>query len=164
MLTPFNQNWRTTHVEHSLALANTVSTGGSFSTPSGAIRNSQIWARAGFRGLGNVQGFGPMMTFPGAGMDGYPLNWQRAGLYGVGCGCGCDGGCSHGLGQLDLFSSWDISTWGIGEWALLGLGFIGLMSVFSTTKKGAQAVGGAISKRQDRPKKRRELKAELKEL
>lgn len=100
MLTPFNQNWRTTRRPFSLALANTVTTGVSFDTPSGAIRNSQIWASAGFRG------FGPVMTFPGAGMDG------------IGCGCGCGGGCSSGMGQL--------SSWGPTEWIVIGLVVAGL--------------------------------------
>jgi hypothetical protein len=67
------QNWRTSTLPFSLALKNTVNTGVSFDTPSGAIANSQRWASAGFRG------FGPVMTFPGAGMDG------------MGCGCGCGG-------------------------------------------------------------------------
>ena len=88
MLTAFNQNWHTTHLPFSLALANTVNTGGSFDTPSGAIRNSQIWASAGFRGLG------PTLTFPGAGMDG------------LGCGCACVQGCSQGFGQLSSSTEW----------------------------------------------------------
>lgn len=80
MLTPFDQNWRTSLLPFSLALANAVNTGGSFSTPSGAARNSKIWASAGFRGLG------PTLTFPGgAGMDGLG-----------GCGCGCGGTGSAG--------------------------------------------------------------------
>ena len=84
MLTAFNQNWHTTNLPYSLALANTVNTGGSFTTSSGAVRNSKIWASAGFRGLG------PVLTFPGAGMDG------------MGCGCGCGGGCGHGSGLSGL--------------------------------------------------------------
>ena len=96
MLTSFDQNWHTTHRPFSLALANTVSTGVSFDTPSGAIRNSQIWARAGFRGLG------PVLTFPGG-----------AGLDGIGCGCGCAGGCSGGMGQGQVSGST--------EWILFGL-------------------------------------------
>ena len=112
MLTPFNQNWRTTHKPFSLALANTVNTGVSFSTPSGAIRNSQIWARAGFRG------FGPVMTFPGAGMDNVqgfgqlPLNYVRAGFAGVGCGCNC------GMGDI-LNLPPGVSFWSIAGVAVL---------------------------------------------
>lgn len=143
MLTAFNQNWRTTHLPHSLALANTVNTGGSFSTPSGAIRNSQIWASAGFRG------FGPTMTFPGAGLDG------------IGCGCGCNGR-SAGMGQL--FSSWDISTWGWPEWTVVGLGLYTVFSVFSTTKRGVASVTDVVRKRRTRARRRRQLKTELSEL
>ena len=76
MLTPFNQNWRTSTLPFSLALANTVNTGVSFSTPSGAIANSQRWASRGF------QGYGPRIQYgPGAGLDG------------LGCGCGGGDGC-----------------------------------------------------------------------
>jgi len=113
MLTAFNQNWRTTNLAHSLALANTVTTGVSFTTPSGAIRNSQIWGSAGFRG------FGPVMTFPGAGMDGLgqmPLNYQRAGFFGVGCGCNC----SPGMGDFIPSNAFaGIPWWLVGAGALL---------------------------------------------
>jgi hypothetical protein len=72
-----NQRWRTTGLPYSLALTNTVNTGGSWTTPSRAVANQKTWASAGFRG------FGPTMTFPGgSGMDGM--------------GCGCGGGCGCG--------------------------------------------------------------------
>lgn len=80
MLYPFNQNWRVSPKPFSLALSNAVNTGVSFDTPSGTIANQKAWAAAGFRGLG---GYGPKMTFPGAGLDG------------GGCGCGCNGGGSN---------------------------------------------------------------------
>lgn len=99
MIFNFPQNWRTSLLPHSLSLANRVNTGGSFSTPSGAIQNSKIWASAGFRG------FGPVMTFPGAGMDG------------MGCGCGCDGGGGGSnllLYALAGFGLWRLFTRGGG--------------------------------------------------
>jgi hypothetical protein len=65
----------------SLSLKNSVNTGVSFDTPSGAIAQAQRWAAAGFRG------YGPTRTFPGAGMDG------------MGCGCGCGGGCNGSGGN-----------------------------------------------------------------
>jgi len=82
MLFPFPSEWRTTLLPFSLALKDTVNTGVTFDTPSGAIAESQRWATAGFRG------FGPRMVFPGAGMDG------------LGCECGCNGGggCNGGNG------------------------------------------------------------------
>jgi hypothetical protein len=83
MIFPFPQNWRTSLKPHSLSLMNTVNTGTTFTTPSGAMENSKIWASAGFRG------FGPTMTFPGAGMDGM--------------GCGCGGGGGHLLWALGGF-------------------------------------------------------------
>ena len=143
MITAFDQNWHTTRLPYSLALANTVNTGGSFSTSSGAVRNSKIWASAGFRGLG------PVLTFPGAGMDG------------MGCGCGCNGK-SAGMGQI--FGSWDVSTWGFPEWALIGLGLYVAFSVLSTTKRSVAAVTGVVRKRRTRIRRRRQLKQELKEL
>lgn len=103
MLTPFDQNWHTTHRPFSLALANTVSTGVSFDTPSGAIRNSQIWARAGFRGLG------PVLTFPGG-----------AGMDGIGCGCGCGGSCSSGIGQLSGSTGWILLGLAVAGWWYFG--------------------------------------------
>lgn len=94
MIIPHNQNWRTTLLPFSLALKNTVNTGVSFDTSSGAIANSQRWASAGFRG------YGPVMSFPGAGMDG------------MGCGCGCDGADGGGNPLLWLLA-------GLGIWGLL---------------------------------------------
>jgi hypothetical protein len=83
-----NQRWRTTFLPYSLALTNTVNTGGSYMTSSGTIPNQKIWASAGFRG------FGPTMTFPGG-----------SGMDGMGCGCGCKGTCGcqdsgGGLGSM----------------------------------------------------------------
>src|SRR5215813_2663007 len=83
MLFPFPSEWRTTLLPFSLALKDTVNTGVTFDTPSGAIAESQRWATAGFRG------FGPRMVFPGAGMDGL----------GCECGGGCGGGCNGGGGR-----------------------------------------------------------------
>lgn len=149
MLTPFNQNWRTTLLPFSLALKNTVNTGVSFTTPSGAIANSQRWASAGFRG------FGPVMTFPGAGMDG------------VGCHC-------KGMGQVDPSTPVDttgmpvpvqnimsaFSSFGGTEWIILGvLGYM-LFSTFSTTKRGVGAVTGAVQRRRSKVRRRREREME----
>jgi hypothetical protein len=88
MIFPFPQNWRTSLLPFSLALKNTVNTGVSFDTASGAIANSQRWASRGF------QGFGPRMQYPGAGMDG------------LGCGCGCDSGSGLPLLLLGAALYW----------------------------------------------------------
>lgn len=81
MIHPWNQNWRTSQLPFSLALANTVNTGVSFDTPSRGIAERQRWASRGF------QGYGPRIQYPvGAGMDGL----------GCGCECGGSGGCGHG--------------------------------------------------------------------
>lgn len=95
MIYPFPQNWQTTARPFSLALTNAVSTGVSYSTPSGTVPNQKRWASAGFRG------FGPTMTFPGG-----------SGLDGMGCGCGCDGNGGGSTLLLCLLA-------GLGIWALI---------------------------------------------
>lgn len=92
MIFAFPQNWRTSLQRHTLSLANTVNTGVTFDTPSGAIQNSKTWASAGFRG------FGPTMTFPGAGMDGV--------------GCGCNGGGNGGSNFL-LYVFAGLGVWNL---------------------------------------------------
>ena len=115
MLAPFNQNWRTSSLPFSLALQNTVNTGGSYVTPSGTVANQKYWASRGF------QGYGPLIQYgPGAGMDG------------VGCGCNCGGNCGMGGLTFDgtglfgtgLFSG-DVSSWGLWE------GIAGLIGVYA---------------------------------
>ena len=158
MLTAFNQNWRTTDLPFSLALANRVTTGVSFSTPSGAIRNSQIWASAGFRG------FGPVMTFPGAG----------AGMDGMGCGCGCAG---RGLSGLTMDGTGLLGTglfcwppfggdgscnWGMAELIAGAIGFYALYSMFRTSKTmHTELAGAAVRRRKRRAAKYRERAKKL---
>src|SRR5215471_11529185 len=92
-----DQRWRTTTLPFSLALKNTVNTGVSFDTPSGAIAQSQRFAAAGFRGLGQYgvrSGLGQYGVRSG--------QWIRGGLSGLGCGCGCCGGGSDGTIPLLL--------------------------------------------------------------
>lgn len=50
-------------------------------------------------------------------------------------GLGC--GCHNGLGLFD--GGLDPSTWGVGEFAAVGLGAFALFSMFSTTKRGYRA-------------------------
>lgn len=95
MIYPFPQNWRTSLTPFSLSLANAVSTGVSYTTPSRTVPNQKRWASAGFRG------FGPTMTFPGG-----------SGLDGMGCGCGCGGNGNNLL--LYLLA-------GLGIWSLIGV-------------------------------------------
>lgn len=82
MLFPHAQNWRTSQLPYSLSLANSLHTGVTFDTASGAVAESQRWASRG------MQGHGPRVQYPNRGMDG------------LGCGCGCDGGGGDGLGLL----------------------------------------------------------------
>jgi hypothetical protein len=65
----------------------------------------------------------------------------------TGCGCGgtcggCGGGHSHPANGLGLFDSADISTWGVGEWGVIGVGAYLLWSVFTDTKKVSRKVQG----------------------
>lgn len=61
----------------------------------------------------------------------------------AGCGCGCSGDCGvsgltmdgTGLFGSGLFSEgFDVSTWGMGEYMLLGLAAYTLYALTSTTK------------------------------
>ena len=52
MIVPYRQEWHITPAAHSLALANTVSTGGSWSTDSGVIGTQKRFAAAGLQGIG----------------------------------------------------------------------------------------------------------------
>jgi hypothetical protein len=68
---------------------------------------------------------------------------SSAGLGGCGCGGSC-GGCGghghkHGIG---LFDSTDFATWGMGEWATIGVGAYLLFSLIGDTKR----VGGRVRK------------------
>lgn len=49
-------------------------------------------------------------------------------------GLGC---CRDGLGLFD--GGLDFSTWGVGEWAAVGVGAFALYSMFSTSKRGYRA-------------------------
>ena len=75
-----------------------------------------------------------------------------SGLGGCGCGGKC-GGCgthSHGVGQITLFSSTDISQWGVGEWAAIAVGAFLLMKIVSGTKRTARSVKSYTRKRRKR--------------
>lgn len=85
MIFPHAQNWRISDLPFSLSLANSVNTGGSYTTKSGTIANQKWWAARGF------QGYGPKIQYPGG-----------AGMDGLGCHCGCGGGCGHGGGGVDM--------------------------------------------------------------
>ena len=125
------QNWRTSSLPWSLALRNTVNTGTSFDTSSGAVGNSKFWATRG------MQGHGPITQYPGAGMDG------------LGCGCGCAGkcGCGGGMSGLTFDGTgllgtglFGTSPWDWGEWAAIGLGAYMVLSTVLTTRAGAGRV------------------------
>ena len=78
---------------------------------------------------------------------------------GMGClGLCCGGGC--GLGLFD--SGFDVSQWGIGEYAVLAAGLYVAFSVFSTTKRGVAAAREFPGKR--RRSKAARLRAQAKEL
>jgi hypothetical protein len=90
--------------------------------------------------------------------------WVIGGDRGMGCAgeCGCKGTC-NGLGRMGmgLFDSTDFSTWGIGEYAAIGLGLYLLYSLFSDTK----AVAGSVKKRyrrsQSASRRKKQLQQEL---
>lgn len=71
-----------------------------------------------------------------------------SGFSGCGCGGKCGGCGDHGVGQATgvfgsgLFSSTDISQWGIGEWALVGVGLYVAGSIFGDVKSGVGSYRG----------------------
>ena len=87
-----------------------------------------------------------------------------AGYRGMGCP-GCGGRC-QGLGRtrgLGLFDSMDFTTWGVGEWAVIGLGLFVLYSVFSTTKRGVKSAGRKIRSRATRKRRKEQLRRRIAE-
>jgi hypothetical protein len=98
-----------------------------------------------------------MMTF-------YPPPYGFASGMGHCCeSCASGGSCSghdhHGMGQL--FESTDISQWGMGEWAVIGLGGLGAIYALSLLGKGASGVRSYGRKRASRARKRAALQSEL---
>jgi hypothetical protein len=102
---------------------------------------------------------------------------RGTGVSGCGCGgtCGgCGGGHSHGMGQDDsttaapttlnlgtLFSSGlDFTSWGIGEWAIAGLGAYLVISLFSDVSKGTKKVTRSVSSARRRARKKKQLQEE----
>lgn len=152
MIFPRYQNWRTSQLPFSISLANRVNTGVSFDTPSGGIAERARWARRG------MQGWGPRLQYPGAGMDGM-------GHYHHDCGCGCGGAGTCGSSGLGLFDSGlDYTGWGFPEFAIvIGVGMFALYSMFSTTKRGVKSgylgLEGAAQRRRKRRAARYRAKA-----
>jgi hypothetical protein len=64
---------------------------------------------------------------------------RPGGLSGCGCGGKC-GGCGHKHG-VGLFDSTDFSTWGIGEYAAIGLGIYMLGSIMGDFGRAKKKVG-----------------------
>ena len=76
--------------------------------------------------------------------------WKSSGLGCGGGGCSCGGTCGGGLGQTTgglfgtgLFQSADPSTWGVGEWATIGIGGFLAISAVNTS----QTVGKRLRRR-----------------
>lgn len=59
---------------------------------------------------------------------------------GVGCGCGgsCGGACHGGLGLFD--SGLDLSQWGLGEWAAVGIGVYLVTSLMGDAGRAGRKV------------------------
>jgi hypothetical protein len=145
MLMPRQQNWRTSTLPFSLALQNTVNTGVSFDTSSGAIANSQRWAARGF------QGYGPWIQYGrSAGMDGIGCNCQR--------GMGSLTFDGSGLFGTGLFGD----TWGVPETVGVLIGLYALYSMFYTTKQTKTRLEASAQRR--RVKKAARLRAKAKRL
>ena len=80
-----------------------------------------------------------------------------------GLGCGdCGGTC--GCAGLGLFDSSDFNDWGFAEWATVAVVAWGLISMFTTTKRGVSKLSGTVRKSRARSKRKAKLKKELAEL
>jgi hypothetical protein len=53
--------------------------------------------------------------------------------------CAHGGTCSGGMGLFE--SGMDFTTWGVGEWAIVGVGLYAGLSLLGDTKRGAARVG-----------------------
>ena len=60
-------------------------------------------------------------------------------LAGMGCGS-CGGNCGRCKQGLGLFDSMDFTTWGLGEWALVGIGAYLVLSIAGDTRRVASSV------------------------
>lgn len=68
-------------------------------------------------------------------------------MMGLGCGSGCTcGGTCSKLG-LGLFDSADWTTWGLAEWATIGVGFYLGMSILGDLGRGARGVKKTFRRR-----------------
>lgn len=82
------------------------------------------------------------------------------------CGCGCSGTCecaaASGLGLFD--SGFDLTQWGIAEWATVGIGLYLATSLFGDVKR----VGGRLGRRrrasQSKSRRREQLQRQLEAL
>jgi hypothetical protein len=76
----------------------------------------------------------------------------------------------RGMGQdttspfATLFASTDFTQWGIGEWALIGLGIYVAAKLFSDVSRGTRKVKRSLSSRRKRGKKKQSLLRQLEKL
>ena len=61
-------------------------------------------------------------------------------------GLGC--GCNKGMGLFD--SGFDISTWSIGEWSIVGIAVYAVLSMFFTTSRAVGRVRALPGERRKR--------------
>lgn len=78
----------------------------------------------------------------------FNVEWPYQKNKGMGCagGCGCGGTCGddHGMG---LFDSADPTTWGVGEYGVLGIGgYLAYKLVEDAKKVGRSVKGGRVRK------------------
>lgn len=79
---------------------------------------------------------------------GFAAELGKSNCSGMGdCGCGgkCGGCGDKGMGQL--FESTDISTWGPGEWAVLGVSGLAVISLMNSITSGVKTVRKTIRRK-----------------
>jgi hypothetical protein len=104
-------------------------------------------------------------------------HYHPGGLGGCSCGgtCGACSAAPHvhsfsgvtspgypaGPGGLGLFDSMDMTSWGAGEWLVVGVGGYLAISIFGDLLKGGRAVRKTVRRRRSTSRKREQLKEEL---
>jgi hypothetical protein len=95
----------------------------------------------------------PILYTPGGGLSG---------LGGCGCGGTC-GGCGdhhlHGMGLFD--TGFDLTGWGIGEWAVAGVGLYTLFKIIGDTKRVTSSVKKSSRSRAAKLRRRESLEKQL---
>ena len=119
------------------------------------------YMRSGFGDYDRVRGSYEWMFYPPpyqfadpAKLAPPPNFYAPSASMGLGCGggCSCGGTCAKSQTNigLGLFDSADWTTWGIGEWATIGVGAYLVMNIVGDIGGAARGVRKAVRRRRSR--------------